>query len=156
MGKKILVAFDDSENAMRAVEFIATTLTKDCDITLLSIMPDTAAICDMDSPSLVPYFKSQQLAFCTLEDKKKELVKEAQEKARETLLKAGFDEKKVTTKLATQKKGIAKDIITEATSGYDTIVMGRRGMSGVREFIFGGTSQKILHSLKDMSVILVD
>ena len=62
MGKKVLVAFDDSENAMRAVEFIVTTLTNDCDITLLSVMPDTAAICDMDSPSLVPYFRSQQLA----------------------------------------------------------------------------------------------
>jgi len=29
MGQKILVAFDDSENTMRAVEFIATSFTKE-------------------------------------------------------------------------------------------------------------------------------
>jgi len=36
MAKKILVAFDDSENAMRAVEFIATSFTKEKEITLFS------------------------------------------------------------------------------------------------------------------------
>jgi len=63
MGQKILVAFDDSENAMRAVEFIATSFTKEQEITLFSVIPDTAAICDMNSPSLTPYFISKQTEF---------------------------------------------------------------------------------------------
>ena len=156
MEQKILVAFDDSQNAMRAVEFIAGSFTKEHKITLLSIIPDTAAICDMNSPSLTPYFISHQVTFCALEDRKRELVNEALQKAKELLLKAGFEEKNITMKVEAKKKGIAKDIIDEAHSGYDTIVLGRRGLSGIREFVLGSVSQKVLHSARDMSVIVVD
>lgn len=156
MGQKILVAFDDSENAMRAVEFIATSFTKEQEITLFSVLPDTAAICDMNSPSLTPYFISKQTEFCVLEDQKKELVNEALQKAKELLLKAGFEEKNITIKVETRKKGVVRDIINEANSGYDTIVLGRRGLSGIKDFILGSVSQKVLHLAKDISVILVD
>ncbi len=156
MGQKILVAFDDSENAMRAVEFIATSFTKEQEITLFSVIPDTAAICDMNSPSLTPYFISKQTEFCVLEDQKKELVNEALQKAKELLLKAGFEEKNITIKVETRKKGVVRDIINEANSGYDTIVLGRRGLSGIKDFILGSVSQKVLHLAKDISVILVD
>ena len=156
MGKKILVAFDDSENAMRAVEFIATSFTKDQQITLFSVLPDTATICDMNSPSLTPYFISKQTEFCALEDQKKELVNKALQKAKELLLNVGFEEKNITIKVQAKKKGIVRDIIKEANSGYDTIVLGRRGLSGIKDFILGSVSQKVLHIAKDISVIVVD
>jgi nucleotide-binding universal stress UspA family protein len=108
MGQKILVSFDDSENAMKAVEFIATSFTKEQEITLFSVIPDTAAICDMNSPSLTPYFISKQTEFCVLEDQKKELVNEALQKAKELLLKAGFEEKNITIKVETRKKGVVR------------------------------------------------
>jgi nucleotide-binding universal stress UspA family protein len=50
---------------------------------------------------------------------------------------------------------VAGDILAEAQSGYDTIVMGRRGLSGIAEFFIGSISQKVLHHAKDASVILV-
>jgi len=156
MADRILVAFDDSENAMRAVEYIATSFTKEKKITLLSVIPDTNAICDMNSPSLTPYFISKQAEFCALEDQKKELVNEALQKAKELLLNAGFEEKNIITKAQNKKKGIVRDIIREANSGYDTIVVGRRGLSGIKEFLLGGVSQKILHLAKNISVIVVD
>ena len=156
MGQKILVAFDDSENAMRAVDYIASSFSKDHEITLLSIIPDTAAICDMDSPSLIPYFLERQASFCVLEDQKRELVNEALHKAKEVLVKAGFDEKNITTKIQTKDKGVVRDIVNEANTGYDTIVVGRKGHSGVKEFILGNVSQKILHLASDVSLIVVD
>jgi len=156
MDHEILVAFDDSENAMRAVEFIATSFTKDQHITLFSVLPDSATICDMNSPSLTPYFISKQTEFCALEDQKKELVNEALQKAKELLLNGGFEEKNITIKVQTKKKGIVRDIINEANSGYDTIVLGRRGLSGIKDFILGSVSQKVLHLAKDISVIVVD
>lgn len=156
MGQKILVAFDDSENAMRAVDYIASSFSKEHEITLFSIIPDTAAICDMNSPSLIPYFQERQASFCVLEDQKKELVDEALQKAKDLLVNAGFDEKNITTKIQTKDKGIVRDIVNEADTGYDTIVVGRKGHSGVKEFILGNVSQKILHLARDMSVIVVD
>ncbi len=156
MENKLLVAFDDSENAMRAVEYIAKYFATDSKITLFNIAQDTAALCDMNSPALTPYFKSQQSAFCTLEEKKKSLVDSALQKAREKLISAGFEEKNITIKAETKKKGVARDIVKESQSGYDTIVLGRRGQSGIKDFLLGSVSQKVFHLVKDKSVLVVN
>jgi nucleotide-binding universal stress UspA family protein len=156
MGQKILVAFDDSENAMRAVEFITKSFTTDHRITLFSVIIDTATICDMDNPSLTPYFMAQKGAFCSVEDQKRTLVNEALQKAKELLVKAGFEEEHIVIKVETKKKGVARGIIDEAASGYDVVVMGRRGLSGIKEFFLGSVSQKVLQSTEAVSVLLVD
>jgi nucleotide-binding universal stress UspA family protein len=158
MGKKILVAFDDSDNAMRAVEFIAQSFTADHNVTLFSVIPDTTALCEMtgfNTPTLTPYFLEQQGVFCTLEDKKKDLIKASLQNAEEALIQAGFDKSNIKKKMIVEKKGAAKAIISEAKSGYDTIVLGRRGLSGLKEFLLGSVSQKVLSSLEDVSVLLI-
>ncbi|OEU65228.1 MAG: hypothetical protein BA867_10715 [Desulfobacterales bacterium S5133MH16] len=156
MDKKILVAIDDSENAMRAVEFIANLFTTDSKITLFNVIQDTAALCEMNSPELTPYFKSQQSSFCLLEEKKQELVNQAVQKAKEILMDAGFEEKNITVKSVIKKRGIARDIIKEAQAGYNAIVLGRRGLSGIKDFILGSVSQKVSNSAKDISVLVVN
>ena len=156
MDKKVLVAIDDSENAMRAVEFIANLFTTDNKITLFNVIQDTAALCEMNSPELIPYFKSQQSSFCTLEEKKKQLVNQTLKKAREILMYAGFDENNITIKSEIKKSGVARDIVKEAQSGYNVIVLGRRGMSGIMDFILGSISQKVFNSAKDISVLVVN
>jgi len=156
MDKKVLVAIDDSENAMRAVEFIANSFTKDNKITLFNVIQDTAALCEMNSPELTPYFKSQQSSFCLLEEKKQKLVNQAVEKARAILTDAGFDENNITVKSELKKSGVARDIVKEVESGYNAIVMGRRGMSGIKDFILGSISQKVFHSAKNISVLFVN
>jgi nucleotide-binding universal stress UspA family protein len=156
MIKKVLVAIDDSENAIRAVEFIANSFTTDNKITLFNVIPDTAALCEMNSPELTPYFKSQQTSFCLLEEKKKELVNQAVQKAKNILMDAGFDENNITVKSEFKKSGVARDIVKEAESGYNVIVMGRRGVSGIRDFILGSISQKVFNLAKDISVLVVN
>ena len=156
MGRKILVAFDDSENAMRAVEYVARVFSGDHEITLFNVIPDTATICDMNSPELTPHFLAQQQNFCVLEEKKRELVKEALEKAKTILLNERFGEGKIRVKAVPKKKGIARDIVNEAKTGYDTIVLGRRGLTGIEEFLLGSISQKDFNLAKDFSVLLVN
>ena len=117
MGQKILVALDDSSNAMRTIEFITKTFSpSENDITLFSVLPDTAALCDMNSPELTPYFLSQQSSFCQLEERKKQLVNEALKQAKDILVKAGFDKDRIRLKVQVKKRGIARDIIEEAHS----------------------------------------
>jgi nucleotide-binding universal stress UspA family protein len=153
---KILVAIDESENAKRAVEFVAKTSLPEHEITLFSVIPDTAAICEMNSPELTPHFLAHQVEFCSMEDKKRELVEQAAQKAKAILQKAGFDEKNIKIKMVNRKKGIARDIINEAHAGYDTVVMGKKGLSGIKEFFLGSVSQKVLHGAEDLSVLLVN
>ena len=155
MGRKILVGFDESENAMRAVEFVAKSFAPDHEVVLFHVALDTAAICNLNSPELVPLFLEHQVQFCTLEDKKKDLVSQGMEKAKKRLVDAGFQDKNIHLKVQTRKKGVARDIAAEVQSGYDAVVLGRRGLSGIEEFILGSVSQKVLHAAKDISVILV-
>jgi nucleotide-binding universal stress UspA family protein len=140
---------------MRAVEYVSKNFSPDHEVTLFSVLPDTQTLCNMDSPELTPYFRSQQNVFCSLEDKKKELMEAAANRGKELLLKAGFKKEKVTVKIQAKQKGIAQDIVAEAKTEYDTIVMGRRGLSGIKEFVMGSVSQKVLHSIKDVSIVIV-
>ena len=156
MDQKILVAFDDSENAMRAVAFVAKNFNAESHVTLLSIVQDTASLCEMNSPELIPYFKSQQTNFCVIEDKKRELVQTALDKARAALLDAGFEKDRLEIKINTKNRGVARDIIEESKSGYDILVLGRRGLSGVKEFFLGSVSQKVFSLSKDISVVIVN
>ena len=105
MSQKVLIAFDDSENALRAVDYAAKVLAKDCRVTLFSVVQDTASICDLQSPELTPYFKSQQDSFCILEQKKHELLNAAQAKAKAILVASGFQESQIRLKSEAKKKG---------------------------------------------------
>lgn len=156
MNKNILVAIDDSANAMRAVEFASKFLVHNGKITLFNVLQDTVALCSLESPELTPYFLSQKSSFCVLEDKKKELIDKAMQNAKKILINAGFDDKNISIKTHIRKKGIARDIAKEAMAGYDLIVIGRKGASGVKEFFMGSTSQKILHLVTDASVLIVN
>ena len=152
---KVPVALDDSDNAARAVEYVSRNFSADHEVTLFSVIPDTQMLCNMNSPELTPYFWSQRNVFCSLEDKKKELIEAAASRAKDVLMKAGFKKEKIAVKVQAKKKGIARDIVAEAESGYDTIVMGRRGLSGIKEFVMGSVSQKVLHSVKDVNIVIV-
>ncbi len=156
MTQKILIAIDDSDNALRAAKFVAGHFSRENRVTLLNVMLDTAALCNMDSPELIPLFKSQQTSFCSLEDKKRELVEQAMEKAKETLLSSGFTSENVTIKIENKKHSVARDILAEAEDGYDLIVLGRRGISGLKEFFLGSTSQKVFQGAKEISVLIVN
>jgi len=155
MSKKILIALDDSENAQRAVNAVAETFTRDSHITLFSVAMDTEALCKMNSPALIPYFKSQQSAFCSMADKNKELVETAIQQAKETLMTKGFEETNISIKHENLKDGVARDIIHEAEDGYDVVVIGRGGNSGIKDFFFGSTSQKVLNAARNVSIFII-
>ena len=156
MSQHILIAFDDSDNALRAVEFVAKQFRSEKNnVTLFNVAMDTAALCSMNSPELTPYFKSQQNSFCQLEDKKKDLVGEALTKAKDILKSAGFSDEQIQIKVHPQKSSVAKDILDETESDYDLIVMGRTGKSGVKEFFLGSTPLKVFSQAKNVSLLVV-
>jgi len=155
MAKNLLISFDDSENAMRAVQFAADHFLRDAKITLFSVVEDSSTLCAMNSPELTPYFKAEQQAFCSLEDKKRELVETAIQAARRCLIEAGFDHEQVHTKINRRSSGVARDIISEADSGYDVVIIGRRGVSSLQDFLFGSVAQKVLQGVKNAAVLAV-
>lgn len=157
MANKILVAVDESKNALRAVRYVAESMKCETKITLLSILPDPTAACELDAPSLAPVFKESRQTFCALEDTKRERVQTFLNECREALIQAGFRPADVVVKMRKKKRGIARDILKEARDGgYDTIVVGRRGLSGVKDFLFGSVSNKILQMAEELAVVVID
>ncbi len=155
MSKRLLVAFDDSDNASRGITFIKNYFSRDVEITLFSVIQDTAAVCNMNSPGLTPYFRDQQSAFCALEDMKKQLIKDSLAEARKSLEEAGFDGERIMTKVVLEKKGVAGAIIEEASEGYDTLVIGMKGHSALEAFFMGSITLKVVNSAKGVNMVLI-
>jgi len=157
MAKKILVGVDESKNSMNAVKYVAEGMEKTGTVTLFSVLPDATAACGLDSPSLTPIFRKSRQAFCAIEDTKKDSVKAFMEKAKQALIQGGFPSKNIAVKIRKKKVGIARDILKEAEQGkYTTLVIGRRGLSGIKQFLLGSVSNKIVQLAKKVSVIVVD
>jgi nucleotide-binding universal stress UspA family protein len=157
MAKKILLALDNSKNSLKAVTYVAKALNTDAAITMLSILPDPTAGCELDSPSLTPIFKKSMKTFCSIEEAKKVAVEGFLDEAKKILVKAGFPSKNITVRVRKKKSGIARDILKEAKRGkYDTIVIGRRGLTGIKQFLFGSVSNKVVQLAENASVIVVD
>ncbi len=78
------------------------------------------------------------------------------EKARATLISHGVDPARISEKIARGVSNSAQAIIDEAEKGgYDTIIVGRRGLSKVEEFIMGRVSSRVIHMVKDKTVWVV-
>jgi nucleotide-binding universal stress UspA family protein len=79
------------------------------------------------------------------------------QKAKKVLVESGFASKNVAVKIRKKKSGIARDILKEAERGkYDTLVIGRRGLSGIKQFLLGSISDKVVKFAKKASVVVVD
>ena len=157
MAEKILVAVDESKHSMNAVKYVAKCMQPTASVTLFSVIPPPSAACGLDSPALVPLFKEHRQTFCAMEDTKKDSVKSFMEKAKRVLVGSGFSSQNVATKIRKKKTGIARDILKEARQGkYDTLVIGRRGLTGIKQFVFGSVSNKLVQQATDVSVVVVD
>jgi len=149
--KKVLVCVDNSENAMRAVDHAGFMLAgTDSHVTVFHTMRNLRRYVPKDvleeAPELQELWKK----------KAGQDIAPFMEKAREMLLKAGLNETQVTTKVADGSRSPADDILKEAReNGYGTVVLGRRGISGVKGFLFGSVTKKILNQATGLTIWLV-
>jgi nucleotide-binding universal stress UspA family protein len=157
MANNVLMALDNSKNSLKAIKYVATTIKPTGKVTMLSVLPDPMAACKLEAgPSLIPIFNKNIEAFCTIEDAKKAAVEGFLDEGKKTLVKAGFPPKNISIRVRKKKAGIARDVLKEAERGkYDTLVVGRRGLSGIQQLMLGSVSNKIVHLAKNLSVILV-
>ena len=156
MPQKILIALDGSEVSSKIVEFAAKTVSENSVITLFSVIPNVDLLCELDPPFIKGFAPKQYPDYCrTIQDEKKRLLEETLQAGRQVFLGAGFKAESMSTKVEIMNNDIALTIIEEARAGYDLIVLGRRGHSGLKKFLFGSVSQKVLQAVNDISVLIV-
>jgi nucleotide-binding universal stress UspA family protein len=157
MPRKILIALDGSEISSKIVEFSAKTLSNKLRITLFSVVPNVDLLCELDPPFIKGFLSEQYPDYCrTIQNEKRRILEETLETGRQVFLDAGFKAESMSTKIEVMKYDVALTILEEARTGYDLIVMGRRGHSGLKKFLLGSVSQKVLHAVEDISVLIVE
>ncbi len=159
MAQNLLIALDSSEGAWHAVDYVAETCGKTpaVQVTLLHILSglppafwdDGHILGDKERQGrqrLVADWQAEQ------EKRWQGLVK----KAHGRLMAAGFPQEAVTNKFKPKYYDVAEDILTEAaTGGYDTIVMGRRGLGMAKSLLLGSVTTKVAQNAKGCAVTIV-
>jgi nucleotide-binding universal stress UspA family protein len=75
--------------------------------------------------------------------------------ARRELIDRGFPQKAVKAIVQDREAGIARDIIGECLKGYAGAILGRSGLSKVRELIMGSVANKLIERLTDVPICVV-
>ena len=147
--RHLLVAVDESENSKRAVMYLADFFCdyKNVFVTLLSIIQEPSE----------DYFPTDSERQKWLKDKEQGMNK-ILAGYREMLIEAGFKEGQVETQLTVRACASVGDAILEEQEKLRCciVVVGRRGISHNEEFVFGSTSNKILHNAKNCAVMVVE
>jgi nucleotide-binding universal stress UspA family protein len=149
--KNVLIAMDSSQNAIRAVDHAGFMLGgTDCKITLFHSMRNLRRFVPREvleeAPELEQLWKS----------KAGQEIAPYMKKAKEMLVEAGVTEAQITTKVVDGSRSAAADILDEARSnGYGTVVLGRRGLTGAKEFFMGSVSNKVLQNISRIAAWVV-
>jgi nucleotide-binding universal stress UspA family protein len=148
---RILIALDQSNDAMQAVEYLGTILDGSAfTVTLFHVVRGFNFLDQRFGPVIKLTHKKEWL------EEAKLAMKPVFEEARSRLVDAGLDPKRINTKLVEGANSRAGAIVEEATKGgYGTIVVGRRGVSKVYEFLMGRVSNKVIQMAKDQAVWVV-
>jgi nucleotide-binding universal stress UspA family protein len=78
-------------------------------------------------------------------------------KAHDRLNKMGIPKDCVTDKFKPKYYDVAQEILDEAeTGGFDTIVMGRRGLGVAKALLLGSVTNKVVQKAKGSAVIIVE
>lgn len=149
--KKVLIAMDSSENALRAVDHAGFMLSgTDCQVTLFHSKRHLRRFVPQEIIEAAPELEELWT------NKAGEQIAPYMKKAKDILLEAGIPEVQLKTKVVDGTRDAASDILKEAKSNNcGTLVLGRRGHSGVKEFFMGSVTRKVLQGCAGMAVWLV-
>ena len=160
---RILLAVDESENSRRAVHYVGSLLhgTPDVTITLFHVLKPMPRKLLEHGGSENPATEGR-LSTQLHEDQEAWYKKEREAEcpllitARETLEKSGFDATRVSMQFGHEEE-VARSILEEAQGGhYETIVVGRHGVSRMKRIFGGGVTDELLRNAKGFAIWVVE
>lgn len=151
--KNVLIGIDSSENALRAVGHAGIMLSgTDCSVTLFHTYRNLRRFLPKEVLDAGPNSELETIWYHMAGQEVTPFMK----KAKEMLVSAGVDESRISTRLDEGSRSAADDILKEARkTGCGTIILGRRGLSGIKELIMGSVTRKIIHDSHGMTIWIV-
>ncbi|KIX13909.1 universal stress protein [Dethiosulfatarculus sandiegensis] len=152
---KIMVAMDRSEEAQKAVKYVASMVSpENTQVVLLHVLK--ANPWRLWGLKKDPAFAEDvKNGLADWEKQKKKAMNNAMEQALASLTSQGFSPDNVEFITLEGGEGVARDIIEEAKNGYDAVVVGRTGTSQLKDLVLGSTSMKLVNKLHKIPVWVV-
>lgn len=151
----ILVAVDGSKQSFDAVAYIGSLmLPSGCTITLLHILPDVPeAFLDLGIPASL---RSRVMDATAWNVEVKRQAEAMMVRAGQVLQKAGHLPEAINVQIRKRKIGIARDIVAEARKDYEAVVVGRTGVSKLKDIVMGSIANKLVHRIQNLPIAVVD
>jgi nucleotide-binding universal stress UspA family protein len=151
--RRFLVALDQSEEALKVVRYVAETLegARDVEVTLFHAIPDLLPFQPEFGLGVLPEVQER------VKERTREQMAAVFGQARAALVKAGLPEASIKTEIKPATPDVAREVLAEAEEGrYQTIVIGRRGMGRVQQFLLGSVSNKVVQHARGRTVWVVE
>jgi nucleotide-binding universal stress UspA family protein len=157
--RKILIAMDRSDGALRALDYAGELLGKNHpEILLLHVVRGSGSVQRDRSVASRKTVARQmaEMAGARTEQQTQEM-RHLLASYVDRLVRKGLDPDRIRTKILVGVPSRAGALVKEArSSGCGTIVIGRRGLSSDQAYVMGRVSNKVLHLASDISVWLID
>ena len=152
--KRILLALDGSEQSYNAVEYAARVLAPGkAFFVLFHVLPTIPDIYyDLDAYAGGRAWIHTSHAWYVGQKKQMEAFMKM---AQSALVRAGHPEENISVDIHEKKVGIARDIAYEVQSGYDAVVLGRTGISRIKDIVLGSVANKLLGRISGTAVWFV-
>jgi hypothetical protein len=150
--QKVLVPYNFTENDRKALDFVARTFApqKDTEVILFHAYTPTPEVETRDNTVMqkmrqnVTYLKHQ--------------ITEHEEKikgVRDSLVEKGFSKNRVSYLYKPIRKDISRDIVELASSEGASVIVLNRTSGGISRFFGGNVFQKVVMSVKNVTVLIV-
>jgi len=152
--KKMLLPVDGSEQAMEAVRYVSKVLPPDqMEIVLFHVMTKIPeSFWDLEKE---PAFHHKIANIRAWEVQQERIINDFMTNASALLVDAGFPKDSFTVNIHERKEGIARDIVAETKKGYTAVVLGRTGLSELKDLVLGSVANKLMERVTHIPVWIV-
>lgn len=151
---KVLLALDGSDQAFEAARYACQLFAPDrIEVVLFHVtsrIPESFWDIEED-----PESRHDGAAPNASEHQQDKEIRELMERARQLFLDRGVPKDALTAKIQERQVGIARDIISESERDYQGVVLGRWGMSLLKDFLWGSIADKLLGRLTHVPLCVV-
>jgi nucleotide-binding universal stress UspA family protein len=152
--RRVLVAVDGSEQTQGLVDYLGGIISaRNTELVLFHIMPNAPeSFYDWEKdPGALP--KADYLR--KWESEREKELRNFMRDIRRRLTETGIPEYSIIISIRKAREGIARDLLQEARSGYDAIVVGRSGFGAAGAQVMGSVASKVVAKLDAVSLWLV-
>ena len=150
---RILLAIDGSERSFAAAVYLGNVIAKQAEIVLFHVMAEVPeAFRDVSAD---PVIEKENYPFGLWKTRQEEFIDEFMTLACDILIASGIAKEAISVKTQTMRSGVARDILAESQQDYDILVVGRTGISKIKDITLGSIASKLVEVAAHPPLIVV-